>query len=341
MFRPSLADWLGPPRLPSRPFDIDAPGPIGVASRRFADIAASVQAAVEAVILDIVRQAIRLTGIDAVCMAGGVALNSLANGRIRRELGVPLYVQPAAGDAGSAIGAAAAWYHRETDRPRMRPLSDVYLGSRFSDEAIDAAIRASRHDDWRILPDEDELCDGVARLLADGHVVGWFQHGAEWGPRALGHRSILADPRSFSMQRTVNEKIKYREPFRPFAPSVLAEHAAAFFDFPPVDHALAPEYFMLAVHPVRPEAKARIPAVSHVDGSARVHLVDRAKAPRFHRLIARFGALTGVPVLLNTSFNLRGEPIVDSPTDALRTFSLCDMDYLVLGNRLVGRGLTL
>jgi carbamoyltransferase len=337
-FLPTLEALLGPARAPETPFNPRATDPkILAESRRYADIAASVQRATEEVILHVVRAAMRRTGRKEVCLAGGVALNSVANGRIKRELGARLYVQPAAGDAGSAIGAALHRAHRVERRPRSGPLVSPYLGRAFSADEIRAALDEAYVEPELVHADDAALAADIAARLADGKVIGWLQGRAEWGPRALGARSILADPRRAEMQSVVNEKIKFRETFRPFAPSVLAERAHEFFELDPVRDQTDPEHFMLAVAKVREAAKAIVPATTHADGTARVHLVDARANPIFHALIAAFGARTGVPIVLNTSFNLRGEPIVNSPADAIRTFQWCGMDALVLGRAVLSK----
>lgn len=340
MFTERLTDWLGPPRMPEAPFlEIAGPGPASdfTACRNYADIAASVQRCTEDVIMEIVDRAVSSTGIRNVCMAGGVALNSLANGRLRRERNYGLYVQPSAGDAGGAIGAAALHHHVALGQARSEPLTHCYLGRSFGRDDVDKAIADSGYSEVRRFSDQRELIDHVATLLAGGAVVGWCQGRAEWGPRALGCRSILADPRRPDMKGIVNEKIKFREPFRPFAPAVPLAHAHEYFDMPPVTRPTDPEHLMLAVHPVLPQARRLIPAVTHADGTGRVQVVSPETNPLFHSLLIAFGARTGVPVLLNTSFNLRGEPIVDTPRDALKTFSLSGMEYLVLGDAVVSR----
>jgi carbamoyltransferase len=341
-FTSKLIDWLGAPRGPESPFFADfARGTLTGDGSRYADIAASVQRCVEEVILHTVRAAIRRTGSRQVCMAGGVALNSLANGRIRRELGVDLYVHPAAGDAGGALGAAALWHHRQGG-PRMPPVWHAYLGREFGQPAVDDALLGSTDVlEVQSYPDEPSLLARVATELQKGAVIGWLQGRAEWGPRALGNRSILASPLGHHMQAVVNERIKFRETFRPFAPSVPAEAAHRYFELPELTNRACVETAMLAVHPVRAEMRDVLPAVTHADGSARVHAVFEESNPRFHRLLHAFGALTGVPVLLNTSFNLRGEPIVDSPEDALRTFWNSGMDFLVLGTTVVRKRIAL
>jgi carbamoyltransferase len=285
--------------------------------------------------LHVVKRAMQRTALNNVCMAGGVALNSVANGRIVRELGASLYVHPAAGDAGSAIGAALHQAHAVLDHPRQGPLTSPYLGLACSQQAIAAALAEAYLEPARVYDSDEVLVEDVAERLAGGAVIGWVQGRAEWGPRALGARSILADPRRLEMQARVNDKIKFRELFRPFAPSVLVERASELFDLAQPVSLAAPEHFMLVVAPVRAQARERIPAVTHVDGTARLHLVDRSVNTIYYDLISAFEKRTGVPVLLNTSFNLRGEPIVNAPADAIRTFQWSGIDALVLGRTLV------
>lgn len=334
LFTPALIERLGPPRHPEAPFSETS---ASAENRRHADIAASVQKCVEDVILEIVDRAVDRTGSRNVCLAGGVALNSLANGRLRRERDYGLYVQPAAGDAGGAIGAACLHHHETLGRAGRTPLRSCQLGRSFDADAIERAVADSGYEVVRRFDDDRSLVEHVAARLADGAVIGWFQGRAEWGPRALGNRSILADPRRAEMKSIVNEKIKFREPFRPFAPAVPVEHAQACFDMPPAGGPADPERFMLCVHPVRPAMRETIPAIVHGDGTARVQVVSSDENPLFHALLMAFNARTGVPVLLNTSFNLRGEPIVDAPADALKTFSRSNMDDLVLGRLVVSQ----
>lgn len=291
------------------------------------DLAASVQRVIEDVILAMCRTLHADTGLDALCLAGGVALNCVANGRIIRETPFrKIFVQPAAGDAGGALGAALVAEHTILGHPRGLVMTDAYLGPAFTDADIRAALEA------QALPvqtlSDDKLLPATAALLASGKVVGWFDGRMEFGPRALGNRSILADPRNPEMRDIVNLKIKFREGFRPFAPAVLAERSAEYFDLD------CDSPFMLLVAQVRP-ARRVIPAVTHVDGSARIQTVTEAQNPRFYRLIQAFAQMTGVPVLLNTSFNVRDEPIVCSPAEAFHCFMRTNMDALVLGNHLV------
>jgi carbamoyltransferase len=302
-------------------------------NQRYADIAASIQAVLEEVLVTMARALQRDTGARNLCIAGGVGLNSVANWRILREAGFDdLYVHPAAGDAGGAIGAALYAYHALLGKPRTFVMEHASWGQAWDDAAVARFLQASGIRAERL--GDGALLDRVVEAIAGGAVVGWHQGRFEWGPRALGHRSILADPRRAEMKDVVNTKIKFREPYRPFAPSVLAERAAEFFDAPNVER-LYPARFMLVVPPVRPAKRDVIPAVTHVDGTGRLQTVVREWSPRYHELIRRFGEATGVPVLLNTSFNLRGEPIVNTPAEAYSTFMRSGMDGLVLGNHLI------
>lgn len=334
---------FGPPRVPESEFRIEPENDsvdeqkVVATSRHYADLAASAQKVTEEAILHVVANAVKRTGIPRVCMAGGVALNSLANGRIVDELGLPLYVHPAAGDAGGALGAALYYRHCCRGLAPRQPLEHAYLGQAFDSHAIESVVADELGIKVLRPATEDELLHAVARLIQEGKVVGWLQGRAEWGPRALGCRSILANPLDPDMKQIVNEKIKFREPFRPFAPAVLEEAAATYFEMGPVHQATDPKYFMLAICRVRPEMRSLLPAVTHADGTARVQLVARRINPRFYGLIEEFGRQTGVPVLLNTSFNLRGEPIVNSPRDALKTFQWSNMDYLVLEQTLISK----
>jgi carbamoyltransferase len=292
------------------------------------NLAASVQKGLEKAMFALVRDGIRLTGCRRLCLAGGVAMNSKANGRLL-ESGLidDIFVQPAATDDGAAIGAAIG-AHRSVNQPIPRyRLTDVYLGPESSDADIESALRTYKLSAHH-LKANDAL---VAGLLADGKIVGWFQGRMEFGPRALGNRSILGDPRRPDMKDRVNESVKFREGWRPFAPSVLEEAAHEYFakchDAP----------YMIMTSNVLPEKRHVIPAVTHADNTARVQTVSRETNPRYWGLINEFGKLTGVPVLLNTSFNLRGEPIVCTPKDAIRTFYSSGLDFLVLGNFVLSK----
>ncbi len=303
-------------------------------NQHYADVAASIQRVTEEVLLHMARALHRQTGKKRLCMAGGVALNSVANGRILRETPFEeLYVQPAAGDGGGAVGAALYAYHQLLGQPRGFVMDHGYWGKSYTQGEATDWLR-SQNIAHEIVDGEDALLDRVVDSLTKGEVVGWHQGRFEWGPRALGNRSILADARRADMKDIVNTKIKFREPYRPFAPSVLAEAAERYFDLPGATRHY-PARFMLLVVPVRPEHHATLPAITHVDGSGRLQTVFRDASPLYYSLIERFGQATGVPVVLNTSFNLKGEPIVNTPANAHHTFSKSDMDLLVVGNVLV------
>ena len=304
------------------------------ANQRYADVAASVQRVTEEVLLHMARALRRETGQRRLCMAGGVALNSVANGRLLRETGFEeLYIQPAAGDGGGALGAALYAHHQLLGQPRRFVMEHAYWGRAYGEgETVDWLRQ--RNIPHEVAPSEDALLERVVDALVGGEVVGWHQGRFEWGPRGLGNRSILADPRRADMKDLINAKIKFREPYRPFAPSVLEEETERFFDLPGARRHL-PARFMLLVAPVRREHHATVPAITHVDGTGRLQTVGQTTNPRYHALIARFGRATGVPMLLNTSLNLKGEPIVTTPANAHHTFARSDMDLLVLGNVLV------
>ncbi len=339
----------GPPREPE-----------GRLTQREMDLARSIQQVTEDITLRLARQVHKLTGSENLCMAGGVALNCVANGRILREGPFKrVWIQPAAGDAGGALGAALSAYHDYLDRPREVPTGasgegksiqgQSYLGPSYSTAEIkaflDGAGACYEEVDFAQLPER------VADLLAQEAVVGWFQGRMEFGPRALGARSILGDARSPNMQATMNLKIKFRESFRPFAPMVLRERVSEYFEMD------CDSPYMLLVAPVRKErrremsaeeqnrfgieklnvARSDIPAVTHVDYSARVQTVDKDDAPLVHALLSRFAEKTGCPVLVNTSFNVRGEPIVCRPQEAYRCFQRTQMDYLVMENLILAK----
>ena len=317
------------------------------------DIAASVQAVTEEIVLKIAQTIHRETAVDHLCLAGGVSLNCVANGRLLREGPFKrLWVQPAAGDAGGALGCALAVWHQYADKPRqssgaMDRMRGAYLGPSFSSDEISAALYQLGAE-YHVHRDED-LFSLLAELLDQGKVMGWFQGRMEFGPRALGARSIIGDPRKTDMQSVMNLKIKYRESFRPFAPAVLSERVADYFD-----QTTESPYMLLVANVqndrrkiVEPsdgtlfgieqlkQIRSEIPAVTHVDYSARLQTVHRDTNPRFHALLEAFDAKTGCPVVVNTSFNVRGEPIVCSPTDAYRCFMRTEMDCLVVENYLL------
>ncbi len=312
------------------------------------DLAASLQAATEEVVLKLTRALRKETGIDKLCLAGGVALNCVANGKVLRDGAFEhIYIQPAAGDAGGALGAALVGYHLQMDQPRPsrgEGMRGSYLGPNFAQADVEARLRAAGAK-FEVL-DDDALVAACAGDLAEGKALGWFQGRMEFGPRALGNRSIIGDPRSPTMQKTLNLKVKYRESFRPFAPSVLRERVADWFE---ID---GDSPYMLLVADVvksrRVEMTAEqqqlfgidklnvprsdIPAVTHVDYSARIQTVHRETNPRYHALLSAFEQRTGCPVLVNTSFNVRGEPIVGTPEDAFRCFMGTELDVLAVGN---------
>ena len=297
------------------------------------DVARSGQHVFEEVAVNLVRAAHQLHPSDNLCLAGGCALNTVANWKIMDQTPFKrLFVQPAAGDSGGAVGAAFYIYNTVLGKPREFTLRDVYLGPSFSEPEMETALRdAGAQVRWEKLPRE-ELLQRTAAFLRDDKVIGWFQGRMEFGPRALGSRSILANPMNPEMKKIVNSKIKFREFFRPFAPAVLREHADEYFE---MDGQESP--FMLLVPPVRVDKRARIPAVTHADGTGRVQTVTREANELYYELIRQFALLTGVPVLLNTSFNVRGEPIVCTPRDAVNCFLKTGLDYLVLGHTLVSK----
>jgi carbamoyltransferase len=320
------------------------------------DLARSIQEVTEEVVLRLARTVHQELQIENLCLAGGVALNCVANGRILREGPFKnLWIQPAAGDAGGAVGAALAVHHEYHDQPRKNAIGQdgmagALLGPQFPNEEIRGYLGETGAR-YEFLADE-QLLPRVAELLEKGNVIGWFQGRMEFGPRALGARSILGDPRNPKMQSHMNLKIKFRESFRPFAPSVKAERAADYFDLD------GPSPYMLLVAPVREDLRipmsqeqerlfgidklniprSSIPAVTHVDYSARVQTVHRETNPKFHALLDAFEQRTGCPVLVNTSFNVRGEPIVCTPEDAYHCFMRTGIDYLVLENCLLAKG---
>lgn len=298
-------------------------------AQRHRDLAASAQLVLEETLLHLGRHLRAISKADALCIAGGVAYNCVANGRLSGELGFrEVYVPPAAGDSGAALGAALWWTARQGTGLSRCQMTSAFLGPRFDEQAMLSAIQqAGLHGEHL---EDDQLSERVAVELAKGRLVFWFQGRMEWGPRALGNRSLLADPRREDMRALINSKVKLREPFRPFAPSVLAERANEFFDCP------HPVPFMQFAVPVRPSTKGVIPAVTHVDGTARIQTVTHESNARYHELLSAFDRLTGVPILLNTSFNVQ-EPIVCTPDDAVRCFLRTEVEWLVLGNYLVRR----
>ncbi|HEY0781195.1 MAG TPA: carbamoyltransferase C-terminal domain-containing protein, partial [Thermoanaerobaculia bacterium] len=326
---------LGPARRPDEELE-----------QRHKDLAASLQLVYEERFFALVRALQRRTGLDRLTLAGGCAMNSLANGRLFQETDVrEVYIQAAAGDAGTALGAALYVQHAVLGAPRHFVMEHAYWGPAYGNEEIRAALAAAlpgsegRDGAWprdgetlrvATAPSEDRLAEETADALVRGDVVGWYQGRSEWGPRALGNRSILADPRRPDVRDLLNRKIKRREMFRPFAPSILEERTGEWFT---IDY---PDPFMIKVYPIREEKRSAIPAVTHADGTGRLQTVSAATNPRYWRLIRAFEERTGVPIVLNTSFN-ESEPIVNRPEEALDCFLRTRMDRLVLGDRVVTR----
>ncbi len=332
---------FGEPRVPESDFftadthpDINPNDPLVKQNQYYADVAASIQKVTEDTLIKMANHLHQQTGLKKLCMAGGVALNSVANGRLLRETPFEeLYIQPAAGDSGGALGAALYAYHILLKQPRKFVMQDAYWGQGYTENEIKAFLD-SRSIAYEYVGDDSRLFEQLAAELQAGKVIGWFQGRFEWGPRALGNRSIMADPRRADMKGIVNEKIKFREPFRPFAPAVLEDRTAEFFDCANPDRHYPPRY-MLMVFDVHPDKQTVIPATTHQGGTARIQTVRREWNPRYYDLIKAFGDKTGVPVLLNTSFNLRGEPIVSSPANAYNTFSKSGIDILVLDHFVI------
>jgi carbamoyltransferase len=322
-----LALLLGPPRSPEDPEFFG----------KWADIAASAQVVFEDVYFHVLNDLHARTKLPRLALAGGCALNSAANGKIfERTPFKEVFIQPAAGDDGTAIGAAFYVEHAVLGRPRGFVMEHAYTGPGFDDAAVEAALGRARADGWdagiRVERVEDgELYRRVASAIAAGKVVGWFQGGMEYGPRALGNRSIVADPRRADMKDILNTRIKHRETYRPFAPSVLEERVGEYFE------RTEPSPFMLMVYKVRPEQRAAVPAITHVDDTGRLQTVSARTNPRYHALISEFGRQTGVGLVLNTSFN-EHEPIVATPADALGCYLRTRMDVLAMGNWLLTRG---
>jgi carbamoyltransferase len=321
MFSEEMPKRLGPTRGPDEPLE-----------QRHRNLAASLQARLEEVYLGMLKKLAERTGLKAICLAGGVAFNCVANGKIFDATPFEqVYVHPAAGDAGLAVGAAYYVWHQKLGKPRSFVMEHPYWGPGYTREEIRRAIDSNgiAQKGFRVSElAEEELVRDTAAIIADGKILGWFQGRAEWGPRALGNRSIVADPRRQEMKEILNRRIKHREIFRPFAPSILSEATGEYFE---KSH---PSPFMTLAYSVRAEKRSAIPAPTHVDGTGRLQTVTREANPRYHALISAFRDLTGVPVVLNTSFN-DNEPIVCRPEEAIDCFLRTQMDALVLGDFLI------
>jgi carbamoyltransferase len=323
LFSPEMSRHLGPVRGPDEPLE-----------PRHRNLAASLQARLEEVYLGMLRKLAKATGMKSVCLAGGVAFNCVANGKIFDSTGFEqIYVHPAAGDGGLSVGAAFYVWNQILGKPRSFVMNHAYRGPGYSRDQVRSSIESSAlsRNGYSVaqLPEPD-LMRNTAQIIADGKILGWFQDRAEWGPRALGNRSIVADPRRPEMKEILNRRIKHREIFRPFAPSILAESTGDYFE---KSH---PSPFMTLAYSVRPAKRDKIPAPTHVDGTGRLQTVTREANPRYWQLIKAFENLTGVPVVLNTSFN-DNEPIVCRPEEAIDCFLRTQMDALVLGDFLITR----
>jgi len=324
VYTPEIERLLGPARRPDQPL-----------TEFHEDVAHSLQVVYESCAFHVLNGLWKRTKAKKLCLAGGCAMNSVANGKVREQTPFEeIYVQPAASDNGTALGAAYFVWHQVLGKPRTFVMNHALWGTSYDDGDIESLLNGRDGEDGDLkvvrFKNEEETCRATAQLLADGNVVGWYQGRMEWGARALGNRSILADPRRADMRELINLKIKFREKFRPFAPSLLEEAVSDYFVDP------APDPFMQQVYPVREDKRALIPAITHVDGSGRLQTVNETQNPLYYRLIREFGNITGVPMLLNTSFN-ENEPIVDTPAQAVACFLRTQMDAIVLGNTMVQR----
>lgn len=313
-YSPHMVEVFGPPCPSSE-----------LPEQRFADIAASLQERTEQVFFHLADWLHQATGSSNLCLAGGVALNSVANGKLlQRGPFQDIYIQGAANDAGCALGAALYRAHAVHKFP-WQEMRHLYFGPAYSSQEIETTLKATQMP-YQAVPDPSNT---AASLLADNKIVGWYQGRMEFGPRALGNRSILGDPRRVDMKERINAAIKFREPFRPFAPSVLQPHSLKYFEN------IADSPFMILVTDVLPEKRSLVPAITHADGTGRVHTVEQESNPRYWSLIQHFNELSGVPMVLNTSFNIRGQPIVNTPSEALATFYTSGLDALVIDNFLL------
>ena len=324
MYSDKFIDLFGEPRIPESPFRIEP-------CNYYADIAASIQKFTEVAIFNMLNHLYSVTKIDKLCIGGGVGLNSLTNGKIlKNTLFKEIFIQPAAGDSGGAVGAAMYVYYKLLNKPRNFTLENVYLGKQYSNDEVKTFL------DSKGIAYKPYNENEIVNSLIDGKVIGWFQGRFEFAPRALGNRSILADPRNAKMKDLVNTKIKFREPFRPFAPVILEDNANEYFENGHNEVNQYPSRFMLFVLPFKENKADILGAINHM-GTGRLQTLRKEWNPRYYSLIEKFEDKTGVPVLLNTSFNLRGEPIVESPANALSTFSRSGLDMLVLGDYVIGK----
>lgn len=325
---PRWTTGLNKPYIP----DADEKWDTSPAMKHWEDVAWRVQDDTEKVLLARTAWLRDTTGAQNLCIAGGVALNCVANGRIAREGGFPnVWIQPAAGDDGIAIGCAYYGWHEILKQPRSFVMEHSYVGKSYTDADVAKALSKSLVSIQTTRTRSDNIARDTAKLLADQKVIGWFQDRSEFGPRALGNRSLIADPRKAEMKDILNSRVKHRQPFRPFAPIVLYERAKEIFE------GEEDSPFMLIAKNVRPEWRDKIPAIVHVDGTARVQTVREATNPTLYRLLKEFEALTGVPVLINTSFNVKGEPIIETPRDAVICFLTTGVDHLVMHDMLVSK----
>jgi carbamoyltransferase len=338
-FNQNFVKLFGPRRKPESEFFTLTTNPrkdhpqwddrVAAENQKYADIAASIQRVTEEIILKMAAYAQRQSGSKNLVMAGGVALNSVANGRVMREGPFEnVFIQPAAGDSGGALGAALYVYHVVLGQPRKFTMEHAYWGSEYPEAQMMAAIKAAGFK-YERFDDDDRLLDRAVDTLLHNKVIGWYRGRFEWGPRALGNRSIIADPRREEMKEIVNTKIKFREPFRPFAPVIMEERTAEYFTTPRLDQQYPPRY-MLMVSDIPDDKWDKIQAVCH-NGTGRLQSVREAWNSGYYNLIRKFDEATGVPVLLNTSYNLRGEPMVTTPREAINTFAASDIDQLVMG----------
>jgi carbamoyltransferase len=324
-FTKKLVDLLGDPIDPKESHRI---------TQKSADIAASIQKVTEELLIHITKNIQQKTKLENLCLAGGVALNCVANYKILKESGFKnIYIQPAAGDSGGALGAALYIYYHVLENKKRSVMETAYFGQRFTNESVEKFLISEKIGYKKL--SNNALVDYVSTKIVKGNVIGWMQDEFEWGPRSLGHRSILADARNPKMKDIINSKVKFREAFRPFAPSVLEDRAQLVFELPKSPDTHLPLRFMLYVLPVKKAWQKKVPAINHADNTARPQLVYKNTNFLYYNLIHSFYKKTGVPLILNTSFNLKGEPIVSSPADAYSTFIRSEIDVLVIGNCII------